>query len=135
MDDGRSELLRLRDWPRERRLVRLTLFASEMSKGTVSAAMGMLQMLIFTVGIELNKHAYELGGNGLFSLFNLLGGVLWLGLMIYFLKDKSVGNSQQGVVVFNPDALASGSYQANGASRSNTLSIICRTPSSLLCGA
>ncbi|RBZ58718.1 multidrug transporter, partial [Klebsiella pneumoniae] len=25
-----------------------------------------------------------------------LGGVLWLGLMIYFLKDKSVGNSQQG---------------------------------------
>lgn len=31
-------------------LVRLTLFASEMSKGTVSAAMGMLQMLIFTVG-------------------------------------------------------------------------------------
>ncbi|MCJ8606464.1 hypothetical protein MWH03_28360, partial [Klebsiella pneumoniae] len=21
---------------------------------------------------------------------------LWLGLMIYFLKDKSVGNSQQG---------------------------------------
>ncbi|STW84599.1 multidrug translocase MdfA [Klebsiella pneumoniae] len=50
-------------------LVRLTLFASEMSKGTVSAAMGMLQMLIFTVGIELSKHAYELGGNGLFSLF------------------------------------------------------------------
>ncbi len=37
--------------------VRLTLFASEMSKGTVSAAMGMLQMLIFTVGIELSKHA------------------------------------------------------------------------------
>jgi DHA1 family multidrug/chloramphenicol efflux transport protein-like MFS transporter len=27
-------------------LVRLTLFASDMSKGTVSAAMGMLQMLI-----------------------------------------------------------------------------------------
>ena len=53
--------------------MRLTLFASEMSKGTVSAAMGMLQMLIFTVGIELSKHAYELGGNGLFSLFNLLG--------------------------------------------------------------
>lgn len=43
-------------------LVRLTLFASEMSKGTVSAAMGMLQMLIFTVGIELSKHAYLLEG-------------------------------------------------------------------------
>lgn len=74
-------------------LVRLTLFASEMSKGTVSAAMGMLQMLIFTVGIELSKHAYLLGGNGLFSLFNLASGVLWLILMVIFLKDKRVGNS------------------------------------------
>ncbi|NIY46141.1 MFS transporter [Cedecea colo] len=74
-------------------LVRLTLFASEMSKGTVSAAMGMLQMLIFIVGIEVSKHAYLYGGSGLFSLFNLLGGVLWLGLMFVFLKDKSVGNA------------------------------------------
>lgn len=73
-------------------LVRLTLFASDMSKGTVSAAMGMLQMLIFTVGIEVSKHAYLLGGNGLFSLLNLLGGVIWLGLMFIFLKDKTVGN-------------------------------------------
>ncbi|MGB7802435.1 MFS transporter [Buttiauxella sp.] len=73
-------------------LVRLTLFASDMSKGTVSAAMGMLQMLIFTVGIEVSKHAYLHGGNGLFSLLNLLGGVLWLALMFAFLKDKTVGN-------------------------------------------
>ncbi|TNV19751.1 MFS transporter [Buttiauxella sp. B2] len=73
-------------------LVRLTLFASDMSKGTVSAAMGMLQMFIFTVGIEISKHAYLLGGNGLFSLLNLLGGVIWLGLMFMFLKDKTVGN-------------------------------------------
>ena len=76
-------------------LVRLTLFASEMSKGTVSAAMGMLQMLIFTVGIELSKHAYLLGGNGVFSLFNLANGLLWLGLMVVFLKDKSVGSGLQ----------------------------------------
>ncbi|AIR67207.1 MFS transporter [Cedecea neteri] len=75
-------------------LVRLTLFASEMSKGTVSAAMGMLQMLIFTVGIELSKHAYQFGGNGLFSLFNLLGGAVWLGLMVLFLKDKTVGQAR-----------------------------------------
>lgn len=74
-------------------LVRLTLFASDISKGTVSAAMGMLQMAIFTVGIELSKHAYLSGGNGLFSLFNLLNGVLWLGLIVVFLKDKSAGNS------------------------------------------
>ncbi|MEX5411913.1 MdfA family multidrug efflux MFS transporter [Atlantibacter hermannii] len=76
-------------------LVRLTLFASDMSKGTVSAAMGMLQMLIFTVGIELSKHAWLLGGNGLFSLFNLANGLLWLGLMVVFLKDKSVGSGLQ----------------------------------------
>ena len=76
-------------------LVRLTLFASEMSKGTVSAAMGMLQMLIFTVGIEVSKHAYAFGGNGLFSLFNLANGVLWVGLIVVFLKDKRVGNALQ----------------------------------------
>ena len=75
-------------------LVRLTLFASDVSKGTVSAAMGMLQMLIFTVGIELSKHAYLLGGNGLFSLFNLASGVLYGGLIIAFLKNKAVGHSQ-----------------------------------------
>ena len=76
-------------------LVRLTLFASEMSKGTVSAAMGMLQMLIFTVGIEVSKHAYESGGSGLFSLLNLLSGVLWLAMTVYFLKDKRVGNAHE----------------------------------------
>lgn len=77
-------------------LVRLTLFASDMSKGTVSAAMGMLQMLIFTVGIELSKYAYLGGGNGLFSLFNLANGILWLLLMFIFLKDKQVGNTREG---------------------------------------
>ncbi|VYU66464.1 MdfA family multidrug efflux MFS transporter [Metakosakonia massiliensis] len=77
-------------------LVRLTLFASDVSKGTVSAAMGMLQMLIFTVGIEVSKHAWLVGGNGLFSLFNLLNGVVWLGLMVIFLRDKRVGNSLEG---------------------------------------
>ncbi|SUG48558.1 Multidrug translocase MdfA [Salmonella enterica subsp. arizonae] len=72
-------------------LVRLTLFSSDMSKGTVSAAMGMLQMLIFTVGIEVSKHAWLSGGNGLFSLFNLANGILWLLLMLVFLKDKRTG--------------------------------------------
>ncbi|NDJ58334.1 MFS transporter [Enterobacteriaceae bacterium 4M9] len=76
-------------------LVRLTLFASPMSKGTVSAAMGMLQMLIFTVGIEVSKHAYLVGGNGLFNLFNFASGVVWLVLMVVFLRDKTVGSSLQ----------------------------------------
>ncbi len=73
-------------------LVRLTLFASEMSKGTVSAAMGMLQMLIFTVGIELSKHAWMVSGNAGFSLFNLASGAIWLGLIVYFLNNKRVGS-------------------------------------------
>ncbi|OXV30632.1 multidrug transporter MdfA [Escherichia coli] len=77
-------------------LVRLTLFASDMSKGTVSAAMGMLQMLIFTVGIEISKHAWLNVGNGLFNLFNLVNGILWLSLMVIFLKDKQMGNSHEG---------------------------------------
>ncbi|ELY3467090.1 MFS transporter [Cronobacter universalis] len=72
-------------------LVRLTLFASDISKGTVSAAMGMLQMTIFTVGIEVSKHAWLGGGNALFNLFNFASGLLWLGLMVIFLKDKTVG--------------------------------------------
>jgi len=74
-------------------LVRLTLFSSEMSKGTVAAAMGMIQMLIFTVGIELSKHAYMSGGAGSFNLINLLGGIIWLGMMFIFLKDKRVGQA------------------------------------------
>lgn len=76
-------------------LVRLTLFASPMSKGTVSAAMGMLQMLIFTAGIELSKHAYLIGGNGLFNLFNFTSGLVWLVLIVLFLRDKRVGSTLQ----------------------------------------
>ncbi|EKY3120109.1 MFS transporter [Cronobacter turicensis] len=77
-------------------LVRLTLFASDISKGTVSAAMGMLQMTIFTVGIEISKHAWIGGGNALFNLFNFASGLLWLGLMVIFLKDKTVGTRPEG---------------------------------------
>lgn len=87
-------------------LVRLTLFSSDMSKGTVSAAMGMLQMLIFTVGIEVSKHAWLSGGNGLFSLFNLANGILWLLLMLVFLKDKRTGICKQSERAATPDKLS-----------------------------
>lgn len=53
-------------------------------------------MLIFTVGIEISKHAWLNGGNGLFNLFNLVNGILWLLLMVIFLKDKQMGNSHEG---------------------------------------
>lgn len=62
----------------------------------VFAVMGMLQMLIFTVGIEISKYVWLNGGNGLFNLFNLVNGILWLLLMVIFLKDKQMGNSYEG---------------------------------------
>ena len=69
-------------------LYRLTLFSSEMSKGTVSAAMGMISMLVFTLGIELAKVAYLGGGNPLFNVFNLASGLLWLSLVVLFIRQR-----------------------------------------------
>ncbi|KEY57218.1 MFS transporter [Serratia sp. DD3] len=74
-------------------LYRLTLFSSDISKGSVSAAMGMLSMAIFTIGIELAKFAYVWGGNGLFNLFNLLSGLCWLLLVVLFLKKHHGSNT------------------------------------------
>lgn len=71
-------------------LYRLTLFSSDMSKGTVSAAMGVISMLIFTLGIELAKVAYVEGGAGMFNTFNLLSGLAWLALMVVFLRNRQV---------------------------------------------
>jgi DHA1 family multidrug/chloramphenicol efflux transport protein-like MFS transporter len=52
---------------------RLALFASDQSKGTVSATLGIIVMIIFSVGIELSKIAHELAGNGGFVVVCLLG--------------------------------------------------------------
>lgn len=71
-------------------LYRLTLFSSDMSKGTVSAAMGVISMMIFTLGIELAKVAYVEGGAGMFNLFNLLSGLSWLALVVVFLRSRQV---------------------------------------------
>lgn len=71
-------------------LYRLTLFSSDMSKGTVSAAMGVISMLIFTLGIELAKVAYVEGGAGMFNTFNLLSGLAWLALVVVFLRSRQV---------------------------------------------
>jgi DHA1 family multidrug/chloramphenicol efflux transport protein-like MFS transporter len=69
-------------------LYRLTLFSSDMSKGTVSAAMGVISMMIFTVGIELAKVAYVEGGAGMFNMFNLISGLAWLALVVVFLRSR-----------------------------------------------
>lgn len=71
-------------------LYRLTLFSSDMSKGTVSAAMGVISMMIFTVGIELAKVAYVEGGAGMFNMFNLVSGLAWLALVVVFLRSRQV---------------------------------------------
>lgn len=69
-------------------LVRLTLFSSDISKGTVSAAMGMISMMVFTFGIEFAKVAYLWGNSGIFNLFNLISGLLWLGLVMIFIRRQ-----------------------------------------------
>ncbi|WP_174634706.1 MFS transporter [Yersinia thracica] len=69
-------------------LVRLTLFSSDISKGTVSAAMGMISMMVFTLGIEFAKVAYLWGNSGVFNLFNLISGLLWLGLVMIFIRRQ-----------------------------------------------
>jgi hypothetical protein len=57
-----------------------------------------------------------MGGNGLFSLFNLANGVLWVGLMVVFLKDKRVGNALQPK--FIPSPLGEGEVRAPDRTRS-----------------
>ncbi|QCR35968.1 MFS transporter [Nissabacter sp. SGAir0207] len=71
-------------------LYRLTLFSSPVGKGTVAAAVGMITIALYAGGIELAKQLYLHGGNGAFSLYNALAGVLWLGLMGWFLRTRPV---------------------------------------------
>ncbi|ASX26225.1 MFS transporter [Candidatus Williamhamiltonella defendens] len=59
-------------------LMRLTLFSSDVSKGTVSAVITMIDMLIFFLGVELSKIFYFWKGVGLFNFFNLICGFCWL---------------------------------------------------------
>lgn len=56
-------------------LYRLTLFASEQSKGIVAASLGMLNMVVFAAGIELLKWGYALWGNRSFVLICLACGL------------------------------------------------------------
>ena len=69
-------------------LYRLTLFASDMRKGTVAAALGMTTIGIYALGIEIAKRIYLWQGSGIFNLYGLISGLLWLALMWVFLKKK-----------------------------------------------
>ncbi|WP_158366976.1 MFS transporter [Candidatus Williamhamiltonella defendens] len=71
-------------------LMRLTLFSSKVSKGAVSAVVGMINMLMFSIGIEFAQILYLRGGGGFFNVFNLLCGLSWFLLVWIFLRTKPV---------------------------------------------
>lgn len=70
-------------------LFRLTLFASEVSKGTVSAVLGIFTVVIFTAGIEIAKYSYEFFNLVGFNLISLLSGLIWLAFTYVFLSVKA----------------------------------------------
>ena len=74
---------------------RLALFASNQSKGTVSAALGIIIMIIFSTGIELAKMAHEFAGNGGFVTVCLLGSCIAITARRRFLADQFGKEAQQ----------------------------------------
>ena len=48
----------------------------------------MISMMVFTLGIEFAKVAYLWGNSGIFNLFNLISGLLWLGLVMIFIRRQ-----------------------------------------------
>lgn len=67
-------------------LTRLILFSSTISKGTVSSAMGIISMIVLVFGIEFSKVISLFGNVKIFNLINLFSGLLWLILVIIFIK-------------------------------------------------
>lgn len=65
---------------------RLALFASEQSKGTVSAALGIIIMIIFSLGIEIAKIAHETAGNAGFVTVCILGSAIAITARRRFLR-------------------------------------------------
>lgn len=70
-------------------LYRLTLFSSASGKGSVAAMLGMISILVFTLGIEAVKSAYFSGGSFWFSLVNLACGLFWFWLVKAFLNERA----------------------------------------------
>lgn len=69
-------------------LYRLTLFSSPTGKGTVAAALGLITILVFVVGIEVAKQLYFALGNGVFMLAGLIYGLSGTVLITVFLKHN-----------------------------------------------
>lgn len=74
-------------------LYRLTLFSSQISKGTVSAALGIINALMFTVGIELANWAYFKTTLIGFNFISLACIMIWIYFAFRFIDNhkKSQG--------------------------------------------
>lgn len=70
-------------------LTRLTLFSSNISKGTVSSTMGIISIMIIIIGMEISKKAYLLNNeeNG-FNIVNVICVIIWIFLIYCFFKSK-----------------------------------------------
>ncbi|QLK61393.1 MdfA family multidrug efflux MFS transporter [Enterobacteriaceae bacterium Kacie_13] len=68
-------------------LYRLTLFSSPTGKGTVAAALGLITIIVFAVGIEVAKQLYFAWGNGIFMLAGLVCGLTGTLMITAFLKS------------------------------------------------
>lgn len=73
---------------------RLALFASDQSKGTVSAALGIIVMIIFSTGIELAKVAHEVAGNAGFVVVCLAGAMIAIAARRRFLAGDFLKESR-----------------------------------------
>jgi len=69
-------------------LYRLTLFSSTMGKGTVAAALGLITILVFALGIEVAKLLYFAQGNDRFNQFCGLSGLAGVALIFLFLRSR-----------------------------------------------
>lgn len=69
-------------------LYRLTLFSSPIGKGTVAAALGLITIVVFALGIEVAKQLYFAAGNARFIQFGLASGVMAALLITLFLRTR-----------------------------------------------
>ncbi|MBB5190604.1 DHA1 family multidrug/chloramphenicol efflux transport protein-like MFS transporter [Silvimonas terrae] len=71
-------------------IFRLTLFASDIAKGTVSATLGLIMMGIYAIGIEIFKAIYHAGGEAWFAGIFVVTGLAFVLTLRHFMGwDKS----------------------------------------------
>ncbi|WMC20293.1 MAG: MFS transporter [Enterobacteriaceae bacterium PSpyr] len=72
-------------------LTRVTLFSSKFRKGSVSAVMGMITIMILITNIQLAKTVFLWKNVIAFNILNMFNGFIWLFFIIsFFIQDKKV---------------------------------------------